>query len=257
MDITTIRNSAERTAAGRLAVRDSLAAAAPRIAHLDFKSITAANLSALFNLYDREFFDGWLGRTAAAQSGRPVGFRVSSRMTRAGGKTFMYHRRRKGQIEESFEIAVAATMLFMNFGQPGRAVSVGGLVCANRLEALQYIVEHEMIHLAELVTWRKSSCRRARFKALAANIFGHTSPHHALVTPREHAAQRHGVRVGSVVVFDIAGRRLVGRVNAIHQRATVLVPDPSGLRYSDGQRYAKFYVPLTGCVVQEGAETKT
>jgi hypothetical protein len=33
-------------------------------------------------------------------------------------------------------------------------------------------------------------------------------------------------------------------VNRVTKRATVLVEDARGVRYSDGRRYAKFYVPV-------------
>jgi hypothetical protein len=46
------------------------------------------------------------------------------------------------------------------------------------------------------------------------------------------------------VRFRLDGRHYTGRVNRITKRATVLVEDRSGERYSDGKRYAKFYVPL-------------
>jgi hypothetical protein len=69
---------------------------------------------------------------------------------------------------------------------------------------------------------------------------------------REHAAVRHGIKVGSMVEFQFEGRRLVGRVNRLNKRATVLVEDADGLPYSDGKRYQKFYVPV-GWVRNVGA----
>jgi hypothetical protein len=137
-------------------------------------------------------------------------------------------------------------MLFMTFNQADRPVEVCGLVCKDRLEALQRIMEHEIIHLAELVTYGRSRCSSQRFKELAANIFGHAGTKHDLVTPREHAAVQHGIRVGSVVSFEFDGRRLAGRVNRVNRRATVLVEDADGQPYSDGKKYQKFYVPLKG-----------
>ena len=166
-------------------------------------------------------------------------------MTRAGGKTTLYRRRIPGgQVQAHYEIAVASRMLFMTFKDVQRPVVVCGLTCTNRLEALQRILEHEIIHLAELVTYGKSGCGGRRFKELAAGIFGHAGTKHALVTPMEHAAAQHGIRVGSLVCFDFEGRRLVGRVNRAHSRATVLVEDAKGLPYSDGKKYQKFYVPF-------------
>ena len=108
----------------------------------------------------------------------------------------------------------------------------------------------EIIHLAGLLVWDRSSCSGARFKAMARNVFGHTGTAHDLVTAREHASVQHGVWVGSMVGFEFEGRRLVGRVNRIRRRATVLVEDDEGQPYSDGGRYTKFYVPVEALVSQ-------
>jgi len=40
-------------------------------------------------------------------------------------------------------------------------------------------------------------------------------------------------------------------VNRITKRATVLVEDERGMRYSDGKRYAKFYVPVASLELVE------
>jgi hypothetical protein len=42
------------------------------------------------------------------------------------------------------------------------------------------------------------------------------------------------------------GRCLTGRVNQITKRASVLVEDGDGVRYSDGLWYRKYYVPIAG-----------
>jgi hypothetical protein len=47
------------------------------------------------------------------------------------------------------------------------------------------------------------------------------------------------------VVFLFEGRTLAGRVNRITKRATVLVEDPDGQKYSDGMRYKTYYVPIS------------
>ena len=105
-------------------------------------------------------------------------------------------------------------------------------------------MEHEIIHLIELLEWSESSCKQARFKQLIGNIFGHTQSHHELITPAEDAAVRHQVVAGSMVRFEFEGRQMTGRVNRINRRATVLVESQDGQWYSDGKRYEKFHVPL-------------
>jgi len=46
------------------------------------------------------------------------------------------------------------------------------------------------------------------------------------------------------VRFRFDGVERKGVVNRINKRATVLVEDRRGEQYSDGKRYAKFYVPV-------------
>jgi len=46
------------------------------------------------------------------------------------------------------------------------------------------------------------------------------------------------------VRFRFDGVERTGVVNRISKRATVLVEDGNGVPYSNGKRYAKFYVPV-------------
>jgi len=245
MDLLSLRNSPDEIAARTATIRETILRESADLAQPNFTSIGADDLARLFDLYDHAFFKGLLAQAVAEKTGLPLTFRLSATMTRAGGKTILHRRRtRTGTVHTRYEIAVASRMLLMTFRQADRPVVVCGLACTNRLEALQRILEHEIIHLAELVTFGRTSCSRRRFKDLAADIFGHAGTTHTLVTPAEHAATQHGIRVGAMVAFEFAGRRLVGRVNRAHRRATVLIEDARGQPYSDGKKYQKFYVPL-------------
>ena len=64
-------------------------------------------------------------------------------------------------------------------------MTVGGLECRDRLEALQRIFEHELLHLAEFLAWGRSSCRADNFHRLSRRIFAHEGAFHDLITPRE------------------------------------------------------------------------
>jgi hypothetical protein len=143
-----------------------------------------------------------------------------------------------------YEITVSTTLLFNTFQNVDRKVIVGGLECRDRLEALQRIFEHELLHLAEFLGWGRSNCRAANFHALSRRIFAHEGVFHDLVTPREEAGVAYGIVAGDRVSFEHEGVRHVGRVNRITRRATVLVESPTGRLYSDGKRYLTFYVPL-------------
>ncbi len=173
-------------------------------------------------------------------------YRWSSRMTRAGGKTTRYTQRnyRTPEASQRFEITLSSSLLFQTFQDENREVNVCGCLCENRLQAMQRIVEHELIHLSEMLVWIDSDCAASRFQSIAGRLFGHTEHRHDLVTQRERAMQLYDIRVGSQVSFLHDGRRLLGIVNRITRRATILVESKQGILYNDGKRYTKYYVPI-------------
>jgi len=209
----------------------------------NFQKASNSDLQLLAEMYDHHYFGGALLPWAKSYG---LAFRWSSRMTRAGGKTTrtVTVNRRSGARETNYEIAISSTLLFQTFRDMSRPIKVTGIECRNRLEALQRVMEHEMIHLTEMLVWEDSCCAANRFQNIAYRLFRHTEHRHELITPRERAASEFNVRVGSRVCFQLEGKQYQGIVNRITRRATVLVKDPSGERYSDGQNYRKFYVPI-------------
>jgi hypothetical protein len=251
--LLALRYGAEEIAAKRGEIGRQVIAASRVMRLANFERIERGDLARLFALYDTEFFDGRLSQEITAKPGTTLGFRVSPTMTRCGGKTYGRRRRlRTGTAVREYEIAIATRMLFMNFRDRQRPVTVCGLVCADRLSALQRIMEHEILHLAEMLFWGRSSCAQSRFKALSRNIFGHLASKHDLVTSAEKAKEEHGVGIGSAVAFRFDGELLEGFVNRINHRATVLVESRDGAKYRDGKRYRKYYVPLGRLTAKTG-----
>jgi hypothetical protein len=121
----------------------------------DFTAIHPGDLEFLFDAYDEQFFSR-LCRHALA--GRRLSFRLAPRMTRAGGKTVRFT---TWTGEVRYEIAIASSILFDGFGEMDRRVSVCGLECENRLEALQRVFEHEMVHLIEQLCCRITPSRHS------------------------------------------------------------------------------------------------
>ena len=219
------------------AIQRDLLAQSRYIREANFTSIHPHDLEFLFDAYDGRFL-GALGRQAL--NGRRLDFGLSNRMTISGGITRRI-RLRTGEVR--FEIAIASGMLFDGFKQTDRRATACGVECESRLDALQRIFEHELIHLTEHLCWESSNCAAARFQEIAARIFLHRAHTHDLITRRELAAES-GIRRGSPVSFEFEGRRLSGRVIRITKRATVLVEDAQGPRYTDGKHYKTYYVPL-------------
>ena len=216
------------------------------ITRANFTSISAADLGLLFQINDELFFDGMVGRVCEEKAERPLSFRLSTRMTNAGGTTTMFRSgsRRKPKFE--YEIAIATTPLFGTFSkQTGTKSSVvGGLPCQDRVQALQRIMEHEMIHLVEMLIWDDSNCQARPFKQIIKRFFGHTESNHQLLRPKDIARQKLGIGVGDTVSFEHHGHQLTGMINRITKRATILVADPNGVQYDDGKNYLTYYVPL-------------
>ena len=99
-------------------------------------------------------------------------------------------------------------------------------------------------HLIEMLLWSTSSCAKPRFHSMTLRFFGHTENKHQLITPKETAIVKYGIRPGMTVRFRFDGVERTGVVNRINKRATVLVEDRKGQRYSNGKHYIKFYVPV-------------
>jgi hypothetical protein len=213
----------------------------------NFERIAVRDLEFLFHLYNRDFFAGLISEMLDADRS-PVSFRLSRRLTRTAGKTTrLSDARPPGQAPREpnrYEIAVSSVLLFGTFQDVSRPVTVGGLICVDRLQALQRIFEHELLHLVEFLGWDDSDCKKANFQRLSQRIFGHEGVHHDLVTPHEVASVTQDIRVGDMASFVHEGNRLVGLVNRITRRATVLVEHPSGQEYQSGKRFLTYYVPL-------------
>jgi hypothetical protein len=230
---------AKTAAIAQTVLRDSL-----RIRSANFTLAHDQDLALLFDQYDARFFDNQLRRLVHQVAGGKIAFRFSPRMHSAGGKTTRKRWRETGKIE--FEIAIAARLLFLTFGDAHRSITICGTTVPDRLTALLRIFEHELIHLLEMLVYNQSECKAPRFQHLAGNIFNHQGVTHDLITPRETAAVKHDLHLGDRVRFVFEGKPFTGILNRVTRRATVLVEDAGGTPYSNGKRYLKFYVPLAG-----------
>ena len=208
----------------------------------DFTRVATADLRRMIRMYDERFFDGRLLPIVQAEG---IEFEFSSRMTSVAGK-MITHYPNGYEGPRRFTLKLSSTLLFQTFEDVNRVVEVTGRRCRDRLEAMQRVAEHELVHLIEMLIWNDGDCNQARFQSIAKRYFLHTDYRHDLITQRERAARKFNIRVGDRVSFNIGGEPLIGRVNRITRRATVLVPDRRGQKFSDGGRYQKYYVPLEG-----------
>ena len=214
----------------------------------DLQDLSIGHVEALFSIYDDACFAGFLSHDLPNGARGKPSFRFSRRMTSAAGKTTRRRLDRAGCEDDPFEICEIAISIPLLFGwsatDPGPPPRVSGLVCTDRLDVFQRILEHEILHLAEMRAFGDSSCTSKRFRIVAFQLFGHLTSKHELRRTPDPALAHSGIRAGDRVRFEFRGERHEGRVNRITRRATVLVDDPDGREYADGGRYQKFYVPL-------------
>jgi hypothetical protein len=237
LELTTL--DSEAIAASTSAIHAHVLKESNYIDKPNFSRIHSDDLEILFDKYDTRFFQGEIKQALGTI---PHRFGLSNRMTSSGGKTARYTDRRTG--EKWFEISASTAILFECFDEDHRPIVASGIVCRDRLDALQRVMEHELIHLIELLLWEKSSCSQSRFHSISLRFFGHTENRHRLITPREKSIVKFGIRPGMKVRFRFDGIEHTGMVNRINKRATVLVEDRHGMRYSDGKHYSKFYIPI-------------
>jgi hypothetical protein len=235
----------ELVASRRLRIAERIVEASSHLAEADFSAISTADLFELLRGYDELFFNRIIAaRFPTAASG--LRLRLSRRMTSTGGTTTMRPRRNGLIRQHDFEIAISATVLF-NTRFAEAPLRVAGVQVYNRLDALQRIFEHELLHLFEMLGWEHSSCARRRFRTAAWNWFGHTESKHELLTSVEVAQRELALQPGDLVRFRLRGQAVRGRIERITRRATVLVAQPSPGAGRSATRYVRYYVPL-GCL---------
>ncbi len=201
----------------------------------NFEQFGAQDIRQLFELYDRHFFDNYF---AKEYSGK-IFFKLSMNLTKTGGKVTS----RKNS--DYYIITLSAFLLYKTFKREKRDILVNGIVCKDRLEAAMRILEHEIVHLIELITYKQSSCKQARFREMAHRLFLHTETTHQLVTQKEAACRDFHLHIGDMVEFEFEGENCRGVMSGIRKRATVMVGDKKGDYKDDkGNKYKKYYVPL-------------
>jgi len=207
----------------------------------NFTRVGREDLVRMVRMYDDRFLGGRVLPIAEAEG---LSFGLSSRMTKVAGKLVTSYPTGDYDGQRHFEMVLSTTLLFQTFEQSDRPVEVTGRPCRDRLEAMQRVAEHELVHLIEMLIWNDGTCSESRFQSIAQRYFKHTDYRHDLITQRERALMKFNVRVGDTVHFQHDGHTLTGRVNRITRRATILVPTPTGELFNDGERYQRYYVPL-------------
>jgi len=207
----------------------------------NFSKVGRDDLVRMIRMYDDRFFGGRVLPLAEAEG---LSYGLSSRMTKVAGKLVTSYPTGDYNGQRQFEMVLSSTLLFQTFEDSDRPVDVTGRPCRDRLEAMQRVAEHELVHLIEMLVWNDGTCSESRFQSIAKRYFQHTDYRHDLITQRERALLKFNIRVGDMVHFHHDGHKMTGRVNRITRRATILVASKKGELFNDGRRYQRYYVPL-------------
>jgi hypothetical protein len=147
----------------------------------DIKRISAQDVELLFSLYDRVFFDLWFRDSFKGR----FRFSLSKRMTKSAGMTVCPKNIMNIKPEDVVIELKIGVDIILGYGTLENSTKVGGIQTASSLEALMLVMEHEIVHVIEFITYGRSSCKGKRFKTIAGNIFGHTESTHSLPTQKE------------------------------------------------------------------------
>lgn len=202
------------------------------------QSFSKNHVSELFYLYDIYFLNNEIGKIVKDN----IQFSTSKKMTRIAGKTIY----KKSINSELLEIRISSVIL-LNFYANNDCKLVCGIEVKDPLEALQIILEHEICHAIEFISFGNSNCKNKRFKTLSANIFSHKGIYHGLpiIKSSNSCNKKNNFKVGDKVLFEFKNCIYNGIISNITKRATVMVQDNFG-SYIDkfGYKYNKWYVPI-------------
>lgn len=250
-DLTDIKLNDDEIKCKRDNIRNDIIKKSMNIYDGKIKCISVLDLQMLFKLYDRNFFDDYFSESFNGN----IKFSLSSRMTRAAGKTIYSKNIHEKNPQENYEIRMGVNFFFKYY-EVNRDKFVSGINTKDSLEAFQIVFEHELIHLIELHIFKNSSCSRARFKIMAKNIFGHSDTYHQLPTNKEIACEKYNIKVGDTVSFITDGINYNGIVYKINKRAVVMVFDNKGdYRDSQGNTFSKWHVPMQKLNVEKKGTT--
>lgn len=225
----------------RIQVREQLFSTSKNIKNGNIEVISEKDLQLLFNLYDTIFLESYFSLNFKGI----LKFKLSHQMTKSAGIT-----RTPRNIavippeKQQFEIKISLDFLF-DYYKSMREKSVGGIITNDPIDVLMLVFEHEICHVIEFHIYKKSSCKKIRFKTIANNIFGHKESYHKLTTNSELTFLNYGLKANDKVGFEYEGKLLKGIIYRINKRAIVMTEDKKGTYTNNfGKRFSKYYVPI-------------
>jgi hypothetical protein len=241
IDLTNIKYDEDIIKQKRLQIREQLFALSNNIKNGNIEVISEKDLKILFGLYDTIFLEEYFKDSFKGS----IKFALSHQMTKSAGITKTPRDIASISPEkQQFEIKVSLDFLF-DFYKSKREKFVGGIIASDPLDVLMLVLEHEICHVIEFHIFKFSSCKKARFKTIINNIFGHKESYHKLATNSELIYINFGLKPNDKITFEYEGKVLKGIIYRINKRATILVEDKKGLfKNLFGKSFSKYYIPV-------------
>lgn len=148
-------------------------------------------LNQMFKLYDYWFFSNLIYYGLNKGKGSVV-FEISNRMTSTGGTCS-----RKGIC--TYLIKLSANRL--NKLTPGNLPPINGIVPKDRIEGLQLIFEHELIHMVLSLFINNIIGHNDLYRTIVFNLFGHTKVVHKISDTKLGKFTKKDFNIGDAIHF--------------------------------------------------------
>lgn len=209
-------------------------------------NISTQILQHMFNLYDSEFFNGELDKLIK-NTKSVVNFTFGKGTKTAG---MCSGQRTSGSC--SYIITIHWIVFNTAFNSnSGKELEVNGLKSTNKIEALQLVFEHELLHLWFMLNNRPSG-HNIEFKNKARDMFLHTHTKHKLLWGEEDDPERKSfsktdLQVGMTVEYETKTgankQTMIGSIIKLNPKRAVIKVGPSN--YSVPYELIKNIVELT------------
>jgi hypothetical protein len=209
---------------------------------VNFSDLKNSDIKRLFDLYDDYFFGGSIMEKINS-SGSTIKFTSSS----LGGSTFAGKCiMTKAGMKCTFELRFPSKLFLKLFTQKGsnKLLKTNGIICRDRLECLQLVFEHELVHLI-MHLWNyydKSgdlySSHGKLFQCMTKSLFDHTDYRHELFNEFEEGTEfitKKVAFVGMDVYILVDGKNIYGKITKVNPKKAIIQTE-------SGKMYKSSYV---------------
>lgn len=185
---------------------------------LKYPVLINQHLEQLFSWYDYYFFNNMISYALKKSNGKII-FELSNRLTKTGG-TYT----RDGLF--TYLIKISSYKLNQLTPQNISNVTAQGLHPKDRVEALQLIFEHELIHVIISIFTNEIESHGQLFKDLAFNLFGHTKITHGITDTalsqlnpdQKQMKNKDDFHLNQIVYFIYKDQKLAGKIIKLNRK---------------------------------------